>query len=54
MARALTDCGFHRRNRQPILLRPSTPDARIVGPLRVQMLDTDAAYLHSPLDAPWT
>lgn len=46
MARALVAAGFHRRNREPILLRLASEGRGLEGHFRLQMLDNDAAYLH--------
>lgn len=45
LAESLARCGFHRRSTQPVLLMLRTGLASPPGALRVQMIDTDAAYL---------
>jgi hypothetical protein len=45
LAGALRSCGFYARFEVPIRVRPSVPDAMPRGTLRVQMLDTDDAFL---------
>ncbi|HLJ39451.1 MAG TPA: hypothetical protein VKT54_13685 [Steroidobacteraceae bacterium] len=41
----LLECGFHARGTQPVLLMMRTGREAPAATLRVQMLDTDAAYL---------
>jgi hypothetical protein len=41
----LQECGFHARGTQPVLLMMRPGRQRPAATLRVQMLDTDAAYL---------
>jgi hypothetical protein len=42
----LADCGFHARSRLPIQVLAATESSIPPVPLRVQMLDTDAAWMH--------
>lgn len=42
----LPACGFHARNEIPLHVRPAGDGSPLAGPLRVQMLETDTAYLH--------
>jgi hypothetical protein len=44
LARALKECGFHARFTVPIQIRPAN-QASMPNSLRVQMLDSDGAYL---------
>jgi hypothetical protein len=44
LAQALKACGFRARFEIPILVRPLDDGSLPEGPLRVQMLDNDAAY----------
>lgn len=44
-SRALTDCGFHARSSQPLGLMMRAGRTAPAATLRVQMLDTDVAYL---------
>lgn len=46
MTQALVADGFHRRNRQPMLLRFATENDAIVKRFRVQMIENDSGYLH--------
>jgi hypothetical protein len=46
LAESLRACGFHARVRIPVQLRAAAGLAKPPLPLRVQMLDTDAAFLH--------
>ena len=46
LAEALRACGFHARFDTLIQVRPASDGSVPEGPLRVQMLDSDAAYLH--------
>jgi hypothetical protein len=45
LATALRACGFYARFESPIQVRPSGNDTGPAGPLRVQMLDNDVAFL---------
>jgi hypothetical protein len=45
LATALRACGFYARSESPIQVRPSGNDTGPAGPLRVQLLDNDDAYL---------
>ena len=45
LAGALRSCGFDARFELPVRVRPSVADAMPQGTLRVQMLDTDDAFL---------
>jgi hypothetical protein len=53
LAGALQRCGFHARYSRPLFLRAANavrvPDLRV----RIQMLDDDAAYLHSGSKGFW-
>jgi hypothetical protein len=42
----LAACGFHARNETPLQVRLAGVGSPLAGPLRVQLLDTDTAYLH--------
>jgi hypothetical protein len=53
MTRALVGSGFHRRNQQPIFLRPAAEEMIIPGHMHVQMLDNDAAYFHHGVAELW-
>jgi hypothetical protein len=46
LAGALSGCGFHARFDTPVQLRPTDDAALPQGPLRVQMIDCDGAFLH--------
>jgi hypothetical protein len=46
LADSLAACGFHARFEIPIQLRPAQAHSMPPVPLRVQMLDSDAAFLH--------
>jgi hypothetical protein len=54
LARCLEDCGFHARGSRPVQVLPSKgfmlPDAT----LRVQMLDSDAAFHHPGYPSFWS
>jgi hypothetical protein len=52
LAQGLRDCGFRERLSLPVYLRSSAAGVAPRG-LRVQMLDNDAAYLHSGLPELW-
>lgn len=54
LAQALEACGFHARFETPILLRPGGDGLVPEGPLHVQMLDTDLAYLHGGRKEFWS
>lgn len=45
LAQSLTACGFHARFTAPVYLRPNRDGLITRDALRVQMLDSDAAYL---------
>lgn len=53
-ASALEACGFHRRLANPVQIRPASAAAMPGAPLRVQMLDNDAAYLHEGRSEFWS
>lgn len=53
LAVALTDCGFHARLELPVSVRPADAASMPPVPLRVQMLDTDAAFLHEGGNGYW-
>jgi hypothetical protein len=46
LAGALERCGFHPRSRMPVQIRPADAASMPTAPLRVQMLDNDAAFFH--------
>jgi hypothetical protein len=50
---ALADSGFHVRNQTPIQIRPANDYSMPPLPLRVQMLDTDAAFLNEGQNEFW-
>jgi len=52
LERCLIECGFHPRNTRPVMLSVAG-GTRIPSSLRVQMLDTDAAYLHHGIRELW-
>ncbi|HYL71509.1 MAG TPA: hypothetical protein VEY89_09460 [Candidatus Dormibacteraeota bacterium] len=45
LTRCLPECGFHARGSLPVLLKMGAGRGAPAADLRVQMLDTDAAYL---------
>jgi hypothetical protein len=47
LALALQRCGFHARGSRPLLVRVSHEPRFPAAGIRIQMLDDDAAYLHS-------
>jgi hypothetical protein len=49
----LRSCGFHAREEIPIQLRPAAATSMPVAPLRVQMLDNDAVFLHQGRNEFW-
>jgi hypothetical protein len=53
LAQVLPSCGFHARLEVPIQLRPADASCMPPLPLRVQMLDCDAAYLHEGHRTHW-
>lgn len=50
---ALVDCGFHDRGSSTLRLLPAKGVELPVGPIRFQMIDSDAAYLHTKTRAYW-
>jgi hypothetical protein len=46
LSQVLRASGFHARQKTPILLRPANGAAVPGAPVRAQMLDNDAAYMH--------
>lgn len=46
LSRCLRECGFHARNESPVQLLGPRNSALLPPALRVQMLDSDAAYRH--------
>jgi hypothetical protein len=50
---ALLDCGFHARGNFPLRLLPGKGVELPAGPIRFQMIDNDAAYLHANKNAYW-
>jgi hypothetical protein len=53
LAESLVACGFHPRNETPIQVRSTTAAPMPPVPLRVQMLDSDAAFLHGGVVHHW-
>src|SRR5262249_39763919 len=53
LAEALQTCGFHARHELAIQLRHPDATPMPTNPLRVQMLDSDAAFLHGPWNEYW-
>ena len=53
-AGAFKACGFLAREATPVQVRPSRGSGMPPGTLRVQMLDSDAAYLHRDRNEFWT
>lgn len=53
LAGALQRCGFHARGSRPLLVRPRNGVQLPVAGIRIQMLDDDAAYLHSGSRSFW-
>jgi hypothetical protein len=53
LADALSACGFHARFQTPVQLRPTDAAALPPGPLRVQMIDCDGAYLNNGRPEYW-
>jgi Acetyltransferase (GNAT) domain len=53
LAQSLTDCGFHARFTAPIYLRARSESRIAQRTPRVQMLDSDLAYLQGPGRALW-
>jgi hypothetical protein len=53
LAQALLTCGFHARFETPIQVRPAEMAWMPPVPLRVQMLDCDAAFLHEGRNGHW-
>jgi hypothetical protein len=53
LAEALGVCGFHARFQTPVQLRPTHGAALLQGPLRVQMIDCDGAYLNNGRHEYW-
>jgi len=53
LAQALAGCGFHARFELPVLLRSTHAGLMPREPLRVQMLDSDAAFLHEGRPGYW-
>ena len=53
LAGALQACGFHARREFPIQIRSSDVASTSAAPLRVQMLDNDAAFLHEGRNDYW-
>jgi len=49
----LLDCGFHARGSSALRLLPSKGVALPSGPVRFQMIDNDAAYLHENRASYW-
>jgi hypothetical protein len=54
LAQTLEACGFHERWKTPILVRPVGELLVPQGPLRVHMLDADAAYLRGDRKEFWS
>jgi hypothetical protein len=53
LSECLRASGFHARQETPILLRPTKRTAVPAAPVRAQMLDNDAAYLHQGWGGLW-
>lgn len=53
LTHTLLGCGFHARGETPIQMRPADEDSMPPAPLRVQMLDSDAAFMHSGRSECW-
>ena len=53
LAESLTVCGFHARQEIPVWVRPADAASMPPAPLRVQMLDNDAAFLHDGRRSYW-
>jgi hypothetical protein len=53
LAAALTACGFHARREIPLWVRATDTTVMPPAPLRVQMLDNDAAFLHEGRAGYW-
>jgi len=53
LAQTLTACGFHARTASAVRLRAADAAALPPAPLRVQMLDCDAAFLHEDRPGYW-
>jgi hypothetical protein len=53
LADSLRACGFHARFEIPIQVRPTDAVSTPPEPLRVQLLDSDAAYLHEGRNGYW-
>jgi hypothetical protein len=51
---ALENCGFHARFANTVQIRPAAASVLPVEPLRLQMLDSDAAYLNDGRPEFWT
>lgn len=54
LSASLRACGFRARYELPIRVRPADAASMPPAPLRVQMLDSDAAYLHEGRSEFWT
>ncbi len=50
---ALIDCGFHARGNSAMRILPGKGVELPAGPIRLQMIDSDAAYLHDNKSAFW-
>ena len=50
---ALLDCGFHARGDSALRILPRTGVELRAGPIRFQMIDSDAAFLHENRRAYW-
>lgn len=50
---ALLDCGFHDRGSNPLRVLPGKGVQLPNGPIRFQMIDSDAAYLHANKNNYW-
>jgi hypothetical protein len=53
LARTLQSCGFHARYEIPIQVRVAAATSMPASPLRVQMLDNDAVFLHQGRNGFW-
>ncbi|MGJ5820943.1 hypothetical protein [Paludibaculum fermentans] len=52
-SQALTDCGFHARGQSTLRLLPGKGVELPAAPIRFQMIDSDAAYLHADQRSYW-
>ena len=50
---ALLDSGFHARGADPLRLLPAKGVELPAGPIRIHLIDSDAAYLHENRGSYW-